>query len=194
MTLPGAGDELAYRLDEHEADLRVLCERVDTLMDAVALTDGSGASSEQLEEEPAVPPSGFTSLEQWVTEWFAIVYARRTGGEARWCPCWWAHAEAIHRLEALWAAWEALRLDPKLGMGVWYRDHLDHQLPILTSQRGPFAACNVDRHSPPDPLPVRPAPPRWWDLPAGQPNPYRTDPGADSDGITETGEEGSEPE
>ena len=75
---------------------------------------------------------------------------------------------ALGRLEALWRAWESLRLDPMLGMGTWYRDHLDHQLPILTSAAGPFADCDPTRHFPPetDRLTHTPAPIDWW-APAG---------------------------
>ncbi len=72
-----------------------------------------------------------------------------------------ATLEAISRLEALWRTWEALRTDPLLGMGTWYRDHLDHldhQLPILTVAVGPFADCDPTRHFPARDRPARPHP------------------------------------
>ena len=111
----------------------------------------------------------FATLEDWVISAFAPVYARRTTPTFRWCGEWWRHPEALGRLEALWRAWESLRLDPMLGMGTWYRDHLDHQLPILTSSAGPFADCDPSRHFPPetDRLAHTPAPIDWWPPAAG---------------------------
>jgi hypothetical protein len=106
----------------------------------------------------------FDSLEEWVVSVFAPTYARRATPTFRWCSEWWRHPEAISRLEALWRSWEALRLDPLLGMGSWYRDHLDHQLPILTAAAGPFAECDPTRHFPPetDRLAHTSAPADWW--------------------------------
>lgn len=109
-----------------------------------------------------------SSVEEWVGQVFAPTYARRMTPTFRWCPQWWRHPEAIVRLEALWRSWEALRLDPLLGMASWLRDHLDSQLPQLTGPAGPFADCDPHRHFPPedDALPVDPAPPGWWPPPA----------------------------
>ena len=60
------------------------------------------------------------------------------------------------RLEALWRAWEHLRLDPATGMSVWLRDHADHHMGVLLSSDGPFKGCGVDGHGdhPLEPLPV----------------------------------------
>lgn len=76
-----------------------------------------------------------------------------------WCPRWWAHAEAISRLEALWLAWEGMRVDPPPAMSVWWRDHADPHMAALTSQRGPFGKCRLDHHEniptwPSDPCPA----------------------------------------
>lgn len=65
-------------------------------------------------------------------------------GGATWCPQWWKHAEAISRLEALWRAWEFLRLDGTTGMGVWWRDNTDHHMSVLLSTDGPFKGCTPD--------------------------------------------------
>ena len=65
------------------------------------------------------------------------MYRRPLGGEFRWCPQWWRHAEAITRLTALWQSWEAMRLQPGTGTANWLRDHLDHQLPVLLGRSGP---------------------------------------------------------
>lgn len=72
----------------------------------------------------------------------------------RWCQSWWAHPEVLSRFEACGRAWETLRLEPGTGMSVWYPDHLDPMLTTVMSGTGPFAACTVDRHAPPVPLPT----------------------------------------
>ena len=77
------------------------------------------------------------------------VFRRTLGGEYRWCAQWWRHDEAVSRLKALWHAWEVLRLQPGTGIGTWYREHLDHQLPILMGARGPFYQCSETVHREP---------------------------------------------
>ena len=47
--------------------------------------------------------------------------------------------EAVIRLEALWRAWEHLRLDPSTGPSVWWREHADHHMSVLMSSAGPFS-------------------------------------------------------
>jgi hypothetical protein len=49
-------------------------------------------------------------------------------------------------LEALWRAWEYLRLDAHTGMSVWFRDHADHHMAVLLSADGAFKGCKPDRH------------------------------------------------
>ena len=85
------------------------------------------------------------------------------GGEFRWCGQWWQHGEAISRLTALWHAWEVLRLQPGTGIATWYRDHLDHQLPVLMGQRGPFCQCSETAHREPRQAIAEVAPEDWWD-------------------------------
>lgn len=46
------------------------------------------------------------------------------------------------RLDALWRAWEHLRLDPATGMAVWFRDHADHAMAVLLDPDGPFKGCS----------------------------------------------------
>lgn len=48
-----------------------------------------------------------------------------------WAADWWRYPEAVSRIEALWRAWEHLRLDPATGMSVWFRDHADHHMRVL---------------------------------------------------------------
>ena len=102
---------------------------------------------------PAGPPAGgpqeaaepvFDCVEDWVDAYFRQMIRRPLGGEFRWCPNWWAHLEAVSRLTALWRTWEVFRLEPSSGISDWYRDHLDHHLPILLGARGPFFQCSAE--------------------------------------------------
>ncbi len=114
------------------------------------------------EGDPAPPEPRYSGVEAWVTEHLLPTYLRQSGPRT-WCPQWWQHPEAVERLEALWRAWESLRLDASTGMSVWWRDHADHHLPILLSPDGPFARCAARSHQNlPDPLPTEAAPPDWW--------------------------------
>ena len=89
-----------------------------------------------------------------------MVFARPVGGEIRWCSHWAEHPEALTRLEALWRAWETLRLDPNLGIATWLTNYLDPQLVALTSRAGTFAQCTPDRHAGTAPLPTAATPER----------------------------------
>lgn len=119
--------------------------------------------------ELAEPPQElfYASLEDFVREQLAPMYRRALDGTQRaWCPEWWRHAEAISRLEALWRAWEHLRLDPATGMSVWFRDHADHHMAVLLDPDGPFKRCSPDKgHSTRelDPLPLVEPPPGLFD-------------------------------
>lgn len=110
------------------------------------------------------------SVATWVTEYFVPMYRRTLGGEFRWCAQWWRHAEAISRLTALWQSWEACRLQGATGIGLWYRDHLDAQLPILLGARGPFYQCTEDEHLEPHQARTELPPLRWWAEPTPQPD------------------------
>jgi hypothetical protein len=109
------------------------------------------------------PEPVYAAVEDWVTDYFLPMFRRTLGGEFRWCARWWQHGEAISRLSSLWHAWEALRLQQGTGIATWYRDHLDHQLPILMGGRGPFYQCSETAHREPHQAAVVPAPAEWWD-------------------------------
>ncbi len=160
----GSVEELAARLVRVEARLDELDDGELTINLASGASSKSGAAdtaSAAPKAEEKVEPA-YPDVETWVNEHFAPMYARPLGGEFRWCPRWWEHAEAISRLEALWRSWETLRLDPGLGMATWYRDYLDSQLGTLLGNRGPFAVCSPDRHESMKPLSVEPAPEGYW--------------------------------
>jgi hypothetical protein len=114
-------------------------------------------------DQEDLPEPVYLHVQDWVTEHFLPIYRRPLGGEYRWCPQWWRHAEAITRLTALWQSWEAMRLQPGTGTANWLRDHLDHQLPILLGRSGPFAQCSEDEHIAPRIAAAESAPPGWWD-------------------------------
>src|SRR5215470_9129732 len=114
-----------------------------------------------------IPEPVYTAVEDWVTDYFLPMFRRTLGGEFRWCAQWWQHGEAISRLSSLWHAWEALRLQPGTGIVSWYRDHLDHQLPILMGARGPFYQCSETAHREPREAVAMPSPGEWWDGTAG---------------------------
>lgn len=183
---PGHSDYMGVYA-EMEARLRGLETRVEDLDDAIATpapattdpppagpTDtgggaGDGGADDGVDDGVVdEDPLAFPTLAAWVEGHFVHLYTRPLGGAYRWCSHWWDHAEAIARLDALWRAWETLRLDPQLGMATWYAQYLDPQLPILLGAQGPFARCTEDRHEPSPALPVTPAPDGWWELtPAG---------------------------
>lgn len=93
------------------------------------------------------------ALGAWVGSFFAVTFARSTGGEHRWCPRWAEHPEAVFRLQALHRAQLMLRAESQMGDATWLRDYLDPQLGVLLSARGPFALCSRDRHDLLLPLP-----------------------------------------
>jgi hypothetical protein len=107
----------------------------------------------------AGPQLFFGSVDEFLREKLRFTYARRVGpqGSMRWAADWWRYPEAISRLDALWRAWEALRLEGTFGMSMWWRDHADHHMRMLMSPEGPFAAAR-DQNGEGEPLPYT-APP-----------------------------------
>lgn len=102
-------------------------------------------------------------VETWVTHEYAPVYIRKINQTQRWCPSWWAHAEAIIRLTALWQTWESARAaEHPAAMAEWLHSHLDAINPVLLAADGPFASCTPDRHNDQSPMPLTAAPPGHW--------------------------------
>lgn len=111
------------------------------------------------------PPPGpyFANVYEFVHEFLVKLYAKtvREGQSGfRWCAQWYFHTEAVARLEALWKAFEALRLDPGTGASTWWRDHADPCMAALTADTGPFTRCGPESHHAPPPLPAA-DPPDW---------------------------------
>ena len=108
---------------------------------------------------PVEPQLYFGSVDEFVREKLIYTYSRRVGpkGQFRWDENWWMYPEAISRLDALWRAREALRLEGTFGMSAWWRDHADHHMRMLMAPDGVFAASRSE-NAQGDPLPYK-APP-----------------------------------
>ena len=132
-----------------------LTEDVMAALREKAEADAQAAITEQLEAQEAVeaddagaateeaPQLYYGSVDEFVREYLRHAYKRRVGAkEFVWAADWWRFDEAVIRLEALWRAWEHLRLDPATGMSVWFRDHADHHMAILLNESGPFGAAD----------------------------------------------------
>lgn len=133
---------LIQRVDELEAQLTRALADLDELAAAAAHTTESHLPTN------AVGEPVYGTVTAWVDGYFRRIFTRSIGGEIRWCGQWEAHPEAVTRFEALWRSWEALRLDPNLGIATWLTSYLDPQLAALFSRLGPFAQCTHERHTP----------------------------------------------
>ncbi|AEV86829.1 hypothetical protein ACWT_5811 [Actinoplanes sp. SE50] len=119
-------------------------------------------------EEGAEPL--YSTVEEWVNTYLLPTFPRPVGavGMTRWywCRQWWRHEEAVTRLTALWYAWESARLEVT-GMVGWL-PLLDHNLPLLCGEDGPFRGCTVGktadtaRHELPAIAATETAPDGWW--------------------------------
>lgn len=138
-------DEVVHTAPAHEHDQSP--ER------AAKQQEAPERAAEPAAEEPkAAPTMRYDNLGEFVTYFFAGTYARHIGtgnGSRTWCPWWWKHPEAIMRLDAIWRAWEHLRLQPDLGLSIWLIHHVDPHMAVLFSAQGPFKGCSQARgHNP----------------------------------------------
>lgn len=121
-----------------------------------------------LKHSELVIEPGFPDSATWVTRWLCPNLEREIKRTFEWCPSWWDHPEAVQRIESLWRAWEALRLQGGIGMSQWWVSHADRQLAVLCNPDvGPFGHCHTTHGrdiaplvatDPPDGWPLRPAP------------------------------------
>jgi hypothetical protein len=122
--------------------------------------DREPAGSTEPEAAPQ-PTLVFGSVDEFVRMKLLPGYSRPVGPsnrqQRRWSARWWANAEAVSRLEALWRSWEHLRLDGATGSSTWWRDHFDYHMAILMAADGPFADSE-DQNQPDGQLPYE-APP-----------------------------------
>ena len=128
------------------------------MTDIDAFRDDDGDENAAAKKEPTL---FYGSADEFVRERLRYMYARRVGpGNAsfRWAARWWDYPEALARIDALWRAWEHLRLDGATGSSTWWIEHADHHLPILMSPEGPFAKSE-DKNNAGEPLPYEAPPP-----------------------------------
>lgn len=123
----------------------------------------SGEFGDAFGDEEAQPtPSGhghdepepelvYSSAVEFFAELLAQSYFREVneGAVFAWCPEWYKHPEALIRMEAIWRAWEHLRLDPALGVSTWWLNHADPHMRVLMDKEGPFKKCAYDGHKTP---------------------------------------------
>jgi hypothetical protein len=152
---------------ELAANLARLTTRLQEMEQMLAERDTTGSAAAPAEE--GQPPL-YATVEQWVTTYLLPSFPRPPGvaGHTRWhwCEQWWRHDEAVTRLTALWYGWEHARLE-MTGMLGWLRE-LDHHLPLLCGEDGPFRDCapaadQPARHVLPTAPATEPAPAQWWD-------------------------------
>ena len=131
------------------------------MTDINAFRDDDGDENAAAEKEPTL---FYGSADEFVRERLRYMYARRVGpGNAsfRWAARWWDYPEAHARIDALWRAWEHLRLDGATGSSTWWIEHADHHMPILMSPEGPFAKSE-DKNNAGDALPYEAPPPELF--------------------------------
>jgi hypothetical protein len=97
------------------------------------------------------PELVYSSAVEFFVELLAQSYVREVneGAAFAWCPEWYKHPEALIRMEAIWRAWEHLRLEPALGISTWWLNHADPHMRVLMDKEGPFKKCAYDGHKPP---------------------------------------------
>lgn len=123
----------------------------------VALTR---APADESPEEEQPPQPRFATVDLFVERFVLPNFVHKVSQRVRWCPMWWEHAEAITRLEAIWEAFEVMRLLPPPSLSTWLRDHFDVHMSTLTDPEGVFFNCDWERgfHKAGDPWPNQ-APP-----------------------------------
>ena len=95
----------------------------------------------------------FPHVGVWVHEYLLESVNRKVNDrDTFWCSSWWKHTEAV---------------EPET-FSAWWRDHLDHHLPILMSSTGPFRYCIRGEHKAAkyaeDKFPMKPFPDGLFDL------------------------------
>jgi hypothetical protein len=87
----------------------------------------------------------YASAVEFVENYLSLLYQRQVTDttETVWCPSWWAHTEAVARLDALWRSWESERKVAGTGLSSWFIEHADPQMKELLDPRGPFRYCSV---------------------------------------------------
>jgi len=153
-----AFDHAGRRLVRAEGRVEAAQAQVSAEQQAALATMGKGEADEGEEKEPPRFATVELFVEQFVLPNWTHMYV---DDRVRWCRKWWAHAEALSRLEALWEAFEVMRLQPAPSFSTWLRDHFDAHMRVLTDPEGVFWDCDADRDE-------HTAHPQWPSDPAPQ--------------------------
>lgn len=163
---------LEIERDERQAEAAEAAEEIiaaDTLL-SVALAEAADAATQAAAEaaqdaddgEGEAPQLYYANVAEFFDQYLRHVYQRSIDGtKTFWSAEWWRYDEAVNRLEAVWRAWEHLRLDPATGPSVWWRDHADPHMRVLLSPQGPFRRENEQeaaKYNVHEPLPHTPPP------------------------------------
>jgi len=126
---------------------------VDEAVDREAgeLTDSApiDAAASAAATEGAAPQLYYPNPIAFFARTLAPSYVRDigSGSEFVWCPEWHKHPEALSHIEALWRAWEYLRLDGSLGISTWWINHADPHMRMLMAPYGCFKKCVYNGHA-----------------------------------------------
>jgi Domain of unknown function (DUF4913) len=105
----------------------------------------------QAEEDEAETPERellYPTVGAFVEGYVAKLYKREVTVEGsektfRWCPRWHAHGEVWARMNALWRAFEHLRLGENTELSSFWLMHLDPHMAQILDPNGPFKYCTV---------------------------------------------------
>ncbi|WP_280406610.1 DUF4913 domain-containing protein [Nocardia carnea] len=112
-------------------------------------TDGESQNEGEAEPEREME---FPTVAAFVEGYISQLYRREISSmgserQRRWCPQWWLHGEAVARFDAMWTAFEHLRLGDGEEMSTVWLNHIDPHMAILLSPDGPFKYCTNGGHS-----------------------------------------------
>lgn len=160
---PASSTVLAARAAVNKAE-RALRDAQAVAAERSAAADRLRAATDAGQSTAVAVRKRYGSLEEFVTTYLLINWSRwdtKERHEQRWCSRWWDHPEALARLEHVWEAFEVLRREKAPAMSTFWRDHVDHHMSVLTSERGPFEQCDhlSGVHQVPMEWESRPAPP-----------------------------------
>nr|WP_255258368.1 DUF4913 domain-containing protein [Arthrobacter sp.] len=154
------------------AEVAASVGKASPVMTEPAAKAGAGEGAPAPDPGQDGPALMFATSEQFLHHQLLPLYIRIIDSRNNtWCQQWFRHPEALSRVDALWRAWEHLRLDGKLGSSVWWKDHADPHMAVLLSQKGPFHECDLERHKDPAPIPCQTAPEGWFVEEGGIPFP-----------------------
>ncbi|GAB3868515.1 hypothetical protein GCM10028801_44560 [Nocardioides maradonensis] len=149
------------KLERAEHKLETAARRVDAETEALMR-----ALSTPAQPDPEPEPARFATVDLFVEKFVLPNWVHKYVAErVRWCDHWWEHAEAITRLEAIWEAFELMRLQPAPSFSTWLRDHFDVHMRTLTDPDGVFHKCDMKKVDPKTGSGYHNAEPTWPSAP-----------------------------